>query len=168
MNAMNPPDNNSNEQSALLATHRIGGDDGGRNRKQFGVVGCAVALLVVFVTGWVSQTRILVSNEPSTTDSSFDGAYPFPSDFVWGTATSSYQIEGAVDEGGRGPSIWDAFCQETDTILDNSNGSIACVSIPVVVMLSPQITIVPTFPYTSYRFLTRRTITTVSGRMFSS
>ena len=34
----------------------------------------------------------------------------FPSDFVWGVSTSSYQIEGAAQEGGRGPSIWDTFC----------------------------------------------------------
>ena len=33
----------------------------------------------------------------------------FPRDFVWGTATASYQIEGAVTEDGRGPSIWDTF-----------------------------------------------------------
>ena len=33
----------------------------------------------------------------------------FPKQFLWGTATASYQVEGAVTEGGRGPSIWDTF-----------------------------------------------------------
>ncbi|MFN3705813.1 MAG: GH1 family beta-glucosidase [Thermoflexales bacterium] len=50
----------------------------------------------------------------------------FPSGFLWGAATSSYQIEGAVNEDGRGRSIWDDFCRYKDAIADGSDGSVAC------------------------------------------
>jgi beta-glucosidase len=50
----------------------------------------------------------------------------FPADFVWGAATSAYQIEGAVTAEGRGPSIWDDFCRVPGAIADGSNGEIAC------------------------------------------
>mmetsp|Transcript_23241 Transcript_23241/g.49140 ORF Transcript_23241/g.49140 Transcript_23241/m.49140 type:complete len:549 (-) Transcript_23241:136-1782(-) len=50
----------------------------------------------------------------------------FPEDFVWGAATSSYQIEGATHEGGRGLTIWDTYCEGKGNILDGSNGDIAC------------------------------------------
>ncbi|BBB97784.1 MULTISPECIES: GH1 family beta-glucosidase [Bradyrhizobium] len=46
----------------------------------------------------------------------------FPAGFVWGTATSSYQIEGAVNEDGRGPSIWDTFTHTSGKIEDGSTG----------------------------------------------
>jgi beta-glucosidase len=46
----------------------------------------------------------------------------FPKNFLWGTATSSYQIEGAVNEDGRGPSIWDVFSHTPGKIEDGTNG----------------------------------------------
>ncbi len=50
----------------------------------------------------------------------------FRHDFVWGVATSAYQIEGATTEDGRGDSIWDAFCRQPGAIADGSSGNIAC------------------------------------------
>src|ERR1700754_3831610 len=50
----------------------------------------------------------------------------FPADFRWGTATSAYQIEGAVNENGRGPAIWDRFAHTPGTIIDHSNADVAC------------------------------------------
>ena len=50
----------------------------------------------------------------------------FPRDFRWGCATSSYQIEGAVTEDGRGESIWDRFCATPGRIRDGSSGAISC------------------------------------------
>ena len=45
----------------------------------------------------------------------------FPRGFIWGTATSAYQVEGAVTEDGRGRSIWDTFSHLSGTIADHSN-----------------------------------------------
>ncbi len=50
----------------------------------------------------------------------------FPPNFVWGVATSAYQIEGAAAEDGRGPSIWDRFCQQPGAITDGDDGRVAC------------------------------------------
>jgi len=52
-------------------------------------------------------------------------AYPFPPDFVWGAATAAYQIEGAVTEGGRGPSIWDTFSRLPARVRNGDTGDVA-------------------------------------------
>jgi beta-glucosidase len=50
----------------------------------------------------------------------------FPSDFVWGAATASYQIEGAVHEDGRGESVWDRFCATPGKVRGGDTGDVAC------------------------------------------
>ena len=50
----------------------------------------------------------------------------FRPDFVWGSATSAAQIEGAGAEDGKGPSIWDRFCAEPGRINDGSDILVAC------------------------------------------
>jgi beta-glucosidase len=50
----------------------------------------------------------------------------FPAHFVWGVASSAYQIEGAAAEDGKGASIWDEFCRVSGAIADGSDAQIAC------------------------------------------
>ena len=50
----------------------------------------------------------------------------FPTDFVWGAATASYQIEGAAHEDGRSESIWDRFCATPGKVRNGDTGEIAC------------------------------------------
>jgi beta-glucosidase len=50
----------------------------------------------------------------------------FPAGFLWGAATSAYQVEGGVDLDGRGPSIWDAFCRTPGAVRDGDDGTVAC------------------------------------------
>ena len=51
---------------------------------------------------------------------------PFPAGFLWGAATSAYQVEGGVDLDGRGSSIWDAFCRTPGKVRGGDDGTTAC------------------------------------------
>lgn len=51
---------------------------------------------------------------------------PFPPDFLWGVATSSYQIEGASREDGRGETIWDRFSHQPGNVERGETGDVAC------------------------------------------
>lgn len=52
--------------------------------------------------------------------------YTLPPDFLWGAATASYQIEGAVHEDGRGESIWDRFSHTPGAVMNGDTGDVAC------------------------------------------
>jgi beta-glucosidase len=53
---------------------------------------------------------------------------PFPKGFFWGTATASYQIEGAWNEDGKGESVWDHFARTPGKIKNGDTGEVACDS----------------------------------------
>jgi beta-glucosidase len=63
-----------------------------------------------------------MNNQPSLASL----ATRFPQDFIWGVASSAFQIEGAAAADGKGASIWDEFCRIPGTIADGSDGTMAC------------------------------------------
>jgi len=50
----------------------------------------------------------------------------FPKNFVWGTATASYQVEGGAFDDGKGPSVWDMFCRQPGKIFEGNTGDVSC------------------------------------------
>src|SRR6201993_1558367 len=81
------------------------------------------AKIAAWSTLGMSATAAEAAQKTTTSARLFrDSKAAFPKGFRWGAATSSYQIEGAVNEDGRGPSIWDTFSHTAGKIADNSNG----------------------------------------------
>jgi beta-glucosidase len=76
--------------------------------------------LLAAAAGLLASKAGLHSNTAAADDAMF------PADFVWGASTSSYQIEGAVNEDGRGKSIWDVFSHTPGRVKNGDTGDIAC------------------------------------------
>jgi beta-glucosidase len=72
-----------------------------------------------------ARARAATRQTAATYGSSHDA---FPKDFLWGCATAAYQIEGAVREDSRGPTIWDTFSHAPGKVANGDTGDIACDS----------------------------------------
>ncbi|XP_020223607.1 beta-glucosidase 12-like [Cajanus cajan] len=85
-------------------------------------------LFIFFFFALVSKLPSITCSGPlaSIVDVDSLNRTSFPRDFIFGTASAAYQYEGAAEEGGRGPSIWDTFThQYPERIRDRSNGDVA-------------------------------------------
>src|SRR6478609_7137113 len=88
------------------------------SRRKFGqLLGAAagVAALPGMPKAAIAQAEPDVTNAPRR----------FPEGFLWGSATASYQVEGAVHEDGRGPSIWDTLSHTPGKVLNGDTGDVA-------------------------------------------
>ncbi len=78
-------------------------------------------------TAALASTSSTLLTPPGHTESPMQNtqAREFPKGFLWGSATASYQVEGAAKEDGRGPSIWDTFSHTPGKTVDNATGDVA-------------------------------------------
>ncbi len=90
--------------------------------RMLGGAGAALGLVP-----WSDAAAALPAPRPTPQPGSMTGSASrtFPAGFLWGSATASYQVEGAVREGGRGPSIWDTFSHVQGKVHDGDTGDVA-------------------------------------------
>jgi beta-glucosidase len=95
------------------------------NRRKF-LASSAAAAGVAFV----ANASLPAASEPEPAmkpeEKGSGAAAAFPSDFLWGMATASYQVEGAWKEDGKGESIWDRYAHAPGHIKGGDTGDVAC------------------------------------------
>ncbi|KAF3579200.1 hypothetical protein DY000_02035974 [Brassica cretica] len=107
--------------------------------------GKCFSLLIVFIV--LAFNGVLAQNNSSTPKLRRSD---FPEDFIFGSATSAYQVEGGAHEDGRGPSIWDTFSEKyPEKIKDGSNGSVADNSYH---LYKEDVTLLHQIGFNAYRF----------------
>lgn len=80
------------------------------------------ARLVAAVAGSLSASPLIAEAKPGP---AVPARMPFPPGFLWGSATASYQVEGAVHEDGRGPTIWDSFSHRPGAVAGGDTGDVS-------------------------------------------
>src|SRR5262245_16615799 len=89
------------------------------SRRDFALATAGASLGVLGTGCTTVETRpVLPSTQVST-------SRKFPEHFHWGTATAAYQVEGAWNEDGKGPSIWDTFAHTPGKIKNGDTGDVA-------------------------------------------
>jgi len=91
------------------------------SRRTFGKIAGAGAL----ASTTPSSLKSFAGQKDRATGGNKKTGREFPEGFLWGTATASYQVEGAVNEDGRGPSVWDTFSHTPGKVVNNANGDVA-------------------------------------------
>src|SRR5215510_223449 len=91
------------------------------SRRSFGKIAGAAALASTTSTSLPFSAKSAHAELPFQDNSRRE----FPQGFLWGSATASYQVEGAVNEDGRGASIWDTFSHTPGKVIENATGDVA-------------------------------------------